>query len=105
MTKEQLDRWNASDRVEDLHHIDCALETELESKTWNFLHNRLNLLLRMFPTTLDEDRALLQNVGGTSGKGQTPKLGHHRTMLILLRAIEKQILMEASDFAKTRIKI
>lgn len=105
MTKEQLDHWNGNDRIEDLLHIDCALETELESKTWNFLYNRLNLLLRMFPTTLEEDRMQLQSGGGGGGKGQTPKLGHHRAMLILLRAIEKQVLQEASEFAKTRIKI
>lgn len=95
MTKEQLDKWDEKENVNDLLQLDCALETESESKSWSFLYNRLNLLLRMFPTTIEEDQVLLQN---------SVKIGHHRSMLINFRIIEKTILKSAAEYAKDYIK-
>uniref|UniRef100_A0A336K0U1 protein-histidine N-methyltransferase n=1 Tax=Culicoides sonorensis TaxID=179676 RepID=A0A336K0U1_CULSO len=101
MTKEQLDRWVESDRAGDLLHIDCAIETECESKAWNFIQNRLSLLLKMSPTTLDEDKELLeQSYSGAKGV----KINRHKQMLIQFRVIEKTLLTEALEFAKGRVK-
>ena len=114
---EQITHWLESDRPTDLMHVDCALETSLENKTWSFLYTRLQLLLKSFPTTLDEDLVLL-NGGSTSatltaaaittGINYTNvpnnKLGHVRSMLIQFRVIEKYILNEALEYVKQRIK-
>lgn len=93
MTKEQLDDWNSKEMTYNLLESETTLEAETETKAWNFIYNRLNLLLRMFGTTLDEDVALLQS--GT-------KLGHYRSLIIQFRVIEKTVLKEAAAYAKTR---
>lgn len=100
MNKEQLTHWIGSDRAQDLLHVDCALETSLESKTWSFIQIRLTLLLRSFPTTLDDDVALLAS---HQGKGAN-KLGHVKSMLVHYRILEKKILTEALEYVKQRIK-
>lgn len=99
MNRDQLNHWINSDRAIDLLHIDCALETVLESKTWLFLQTRLSLLLKVFPTTLDDDEIALANYN----KGQT-KLGHTKAMLLQYRILEKRILTNALDYAKQRTK-
>ncbi|XP_055386662.1 actin-histidine N-methyltransferase [Condylostylus longicornis] len=99
MNKDQLDHWVNSERTTDLLHIDCALETSLESKTWQFLQNRLEILLRVFPTTLEADEITFANFK----KGQI-KLGHIKSMLLHYRILEKKILLNALDYAKQRTK-
>lgn len=94
MNKEQLDHWLSSEKATDLLHADCALETALEIKTWKFLETRLTLLLRSFPTTLEEDLTL------QSG----PKLGHIRNILLQFRIGEKQILQDALEYVQQRVK-
>ncbi|XP_055842907.1 actin-histidine N-methyltransferase [Episyrphus balteatus] len=98
MNKEQLEHW-IENRATDLFHIDCALETSLESKTWLFLQTRLSLLLRVFPTTLEEDELALQN----HEKGQT-KVGYLKALILQYRILEKRILTNALDYAKQRTK-
>lgn len=99
MNKEQLEHWITSERADDLFHIDCALETALETKTWLFLQTRLTLLLKIFPTTLQEDEALLSN----HQKGQA-KLGHVKALIVQYRILEKKILENALDYVKQRSK-
>ncbi|XP_059616323.1 actin-histidine N-methyltransferase [Phlebotomus argentipes] len=94
MSKEHLEHWLTNDRATDLLHADCALDTALEVKTWKFLETRLTLLLRSFPTTLEEDVAL------QSG----PKLGHIRSILLQFRIGEKQILRDALEYVQQRVK-
>jgi protein-histidine N-methyltransferase len=81
-------------------HIDCGLECKLETKSWLFLQTRLQLLLKVFPTTLAEDVELISK----SASGGTNKLGRIRQMLINFRIIEKTILSDALEFAKSRVK-
>lgn len=99
MNQDQLNHWINTERAVDLLHIDCALETSLESKTWMFLQTRLCILLRVFPTTLEDDEIALLN----HQKGQS-KLGHIKAMLLQYRILEKKILMNALDYAKQRTK-
>lgn len=99
MNQDQIKHWLNSERAADLLHIDCALETSLESKTWIFLQTRLTLLLKVFPTTLEDDEIMLAN----HLKGQT-KMGHNKAMLIQYRILEKKILSNALEYAKQRTK-
>lgn len=101
MNEEQLDHWIKSERAMDLLHIDCALETELESKTWQYLQIRLMLLLRAFPTTLEDDEKLFEGLK----KGEIrPKRNYIKMMILEYRILEKRILAAALDYAKQRTK-
>lgn len=101
MNEDQLKHWLAPDKVaSDLLYLDCALETELEIKTWNFLKMRLTLLLKTFPTSLEDDVALLDQ---HQKKGQQ-KLGHTKTMIIQYRISEKKILRDALTYIEERSK-
>lgn len=99
MNPNQLSHWTESDRASDLLHIDCALETCVESKTWTYLQTRLMLLLRVFPTTLEEDEAIWEkHINGQ------PKLNYIKSMILIYRILEKKILLNALDYAKQRTK-
>lgn len=101
MNEEQLKHWLAPDKAaSDLLYLDCALETELEIKTWNFLKMRLTLLLKSFPTTLEDDINILEQ---HQKKGQQ-KLSHTKTMIIQYRITEKRILREALTYIEERSK-
>ena len=82
----------------DLLHLDCALETALETKTWLFLKTRLMLLLRTFPTSLEDDLSFVE----THQKKGQPKLGHVKSMLMQYRIIEKRILRDAMEYVEQR---
>ncbi|KAL9880982.1 actin-histidine N-methyltransferase [Glossina fuscipes] len=99
MNEEQLQHWICSERATDLLHIDCALETSLESKTWQYLQTRLMLLLRVFPTTLEADETQLAGV--KCGKLQMAQIP---VMILEYRILEKRILAAALDYAKQRTK-
>ncbi|KAL0280513.1 UNVERIFIED_CONTAM: hypothetical protein PYX00_001782 [Menopon gallinae] len=45
MDEGNLQHWLDSERAEDLGCVDCALDTEIECKVWNFLFKRVELLL------------------------------------------------------------
>ncbi|XP_073828279.1 actin-histidine N-methyltransferase-like [Musca autumnalis] len=99
MNEEQLDHWITSERAMDLLHIDCALETTLETKTWQYLQTRLMLLLRVFPQTLEEDEQQLALV-----KEQKLAMSSRAAMILEYRVLEKRILAAALDYAKQRTK-
>lgn len=61
---------------------------------------RLTLLLKAFPSTLDDDVNLLQS---HQKKGQQ-KLGHIKTMILQHRITEKRILNDALSYIEERIK-
>lgn len=50
---EHLKHWLSSERSCDLVYPDCALTTEVESKMWKFLLDRIYLLQRAYTTTLE----------------------------------------------------
>ena len=52
MRKAELTHWLHSDKVFDLKHVDCALETVVEENVRKFLLTRLQLLIANYPTTL-----------------------------------------------------
>ncbi|XP_011177109.3 actin-histidine N-methyltransferase [Zeugodacus cucurbitae] len=99
MNAQQLEHWITSERAMDLLHIDCALETTLESKTWQYLQTRLMLLLRVFPTTLGADEEQL----AAYKKGEL-YLCYVEAMVLEYRVLEKRILAAALDYAKQRVK-
>lgn len=102
MNEEQLKHWLSNDKCSnDLLYLDCGLDTEVEIKTWTFLKTRISLLLKMFPTTLNDDE---QYLVANSKKGSN-KLSHIKTMILNYRICEKKILIDALNFIDERIKI
>ncbi|XP_015587046.1 histone-lysine N-methyltransferase setd3 [Cephus cinctus] len=93
MRKPELEHWLQSDKVFDLKHIDCALETVVEENVRKFLLTRLKLLIANFPTTLDEDLELLKTT-----------LPHAKKLAVQLRVSEKKILHGALDYVEQWIK-
>lgn len=101
MNEEQLMHWLAPDKcATDLLHLDCALNTELETKTWIFMKTRITLLLRAFATTVEDDEHLLEM---HQRKGQQ-KLGHIKLLITQFRLNEKRILRDALAYVEERIK-
>lgn len=101
MTKDQLTHWIDQEEqvVKTLLDLeDCNLEEALKEKVWKFLSIRLQLVMRMSGTTLEQDESLLAN----HGQKGTPKLGHLKTMLVQYRVIEKRILTEAVEYCKQK---
>nr|CAD7194675.1 unnamed protein product [Timema douglasi] len=93
MRQEHLEHWLDSERSSDLVYPDCALETEVETKTWNFLHTRIKLLLSAYPTTMLDDLDQL-NKGG---------MASCRRLAIHMRVSEKKILHGAIDYVEQRL--
>ncbi|XP_017013026.2 actin-histidine N-methyltransferase [Drosophila takahashii] len=108
MSAEQLDHWCSDlERAGDLLHIDCALETDHETRTWQFLEDRLKLLLAVFDKELreaDEAKELaeleIKEGGGGSKPGQEIEL-----MLLLYRRLERSILAGALQYAQEHRKV
>ncbi|XP_031830479.1 SET domain containing 3 [Nomia melanderi] len=93
MRKQELTHWLRSDRVYDLKHMDCALETIVEENVRKFLLTRLQLLIANYPTTLKEDLQLLET-----------SLPQMRKLAIQLRVTEKKILLAALEYVEQWIK-
>lgn len=58
MRKAELEHWLKSDKVLDLKHIDCALETIVEENVRKFLLTRLKLLIANYPTDVKVSRKM-----------------------------------------------
>ncbi|XP_043283734.1 actin-histidine N-methyltransferase [Venturia canescens] len=93
MRKAELDHWLQSDKVFDLKHRDCALDTVVEENVRKFLLTRLKLLVANYPTTLEEDLVLV-----------TTPMTRERMMPIQLRILEKRILLGALDYVEQWMK-
>ncbi|XP_039294204.1 actin-histidine N-methyltransferase [Nilaparvata lugens] len=91
MGKEQLTHWLNKEQCTDLLYADCALDTEVETKMWNFLQTRINLLLLAYPTKYEEDKKILE---------EDKCLTECQRLAIMLRLSEKQVLNSALDFVK-----
>ncbi|XP_058824718.1 actin-histidine N-methyltransferase [Topomyia yanbarensis] len=100
MTKEQLAHWIAQEEsvTKNLLDPNHVLDEALERKVWKFLSIRLQLLLRMSGTTLEQDEALL----ATQSQKGAPKLGHIRAMLVQYRVVEKTVISEAVEYCKQK---
>ncbi|XP_075233927.1 SET domain containing 3 [Lycorma delicatula] len=97
MGQDHLNHWLQREQCTDLMYPDCALETEVEVKMWNFLLTRIKLLLSSYPTTLEADIELLKEHKTTMPICQQ--------LLIQLRIAEKQILSSAMEYVQQRSKI
>ncbi|XP_054264332.1 actin-histidine N-methyltransferase-like [Macrosteles quadrilineatus] len=93
MNQEHLDQWVDSERVLDLTYPDCALDTQVEAKAWNFLLARIKLLQSLYPTTLEDDLKILEE-----------KMTECRKLSIQLRIAEKKILQSAMEYIQQRDK-
>ncbi|XP_055544926.1 actin-histidine N-methyltransferase [Wyeomyia smithii] len=100
MTKDQLAHWIEQKEVDTVQLLDSSykLEGDLQQKVWKFLSIRLQLMLRMSGTTLEQDETLLAN----QGQKGTPKLGHIRTMLVQFRVVEKKVITEVLEYCKQK---
>lgn len=95
MTKEQLTHWLSVDNKTDLLKVDLDLETAFQIKIRQSLLIRVKILQKMFPTTLAEDKALLEAGGMTKT----------RAMLIQYRICVKNILNDVVASLEGQIRI
>ncbi|XP_017064776.1 actin-histidine N-methyltransferase [Drosophila eugracilis] len=105
MSAEQLDHWCSDlERAGDLLHIDCALETDHETRTWQFLEDRLKLLLAVFDKEMreaDEIKELSELELKKEGKADQ----EIEIMLLLYRRLERSILAGALQYAQEHRKV
>ncbi|XP_015176838.1 PREDICTED: histone-lysine N-methyltransferase setd3 isoform X1 [Polistes dominula] len=94
MRKADLTRWLKSDKVTDLKHVDCALDTIVEENVMKFLLDRLKLLLAKYPSTLEEDLEKLNT-----------RLPKRQRLIVQLRVSEMKILLNALDYVKQWLKV
>ncbi|XP_046383194.1 actin-histidine N-methyltransferase [Ischnura elegans] len=99
MGKEQLEHWLESDHSGDLVHPDCAVDTQVESRAWNFLLTRVRLLLSAYSTTLKEDYLILEK-----DSQKTEVLTDCQRLAIQLRVCEKEILQGTVEYAEQRLR-
>ncbi|XP_070578396.1 actin-histidine N-methyltransferase-like [Ptychodera flava] len=79
-------------KLRSLYNADSIVSIENETKVWTFLDARLNLLLKMYKSTIQEDEAILE-------KGD---LTDHARLIIQLKLTEKKILQKAKDYGNLR---
>lgn len=92
MEKDSLSKWqDDGDKAKDLLHEDCDVGTDVQDKTWKFLHIRVQLLKRAYPTTLQEDEEVVNSL-----------CGPQRLIKSYLIA-EKKILNDAENFLASHI--
>lgn len=93
MNKEQLTTWLEADNTKDLLKSDLKLDEATEKKILMFLLMRVKILLKAFPTTLEEDQALVE--------AQTQKT---KIMLIQYRMLEKKALNRIAGEIEQKMK-
>ncbi|XP_066981550.1 actin-histidine N-methyltransferase [Macrobrachium rosenbergii] len=92
MDKESLEKWKGDgSKAKDLLHVDCDVGTSVQDKTWAFLHTRVTLLLRAYPSTLEADEESLKTATGLEA------------MIKQLLICEKRILKDAETYLSARI--
>lgn len=110
MSAEQLEHW-CSDlgRAVDLLHIDCALETDLETRTWQYMYQRLKLLLGVLEATLHETDEVqqLEALQLNENQEDQKQQAHDEIDIMLLqyRRLERRILTDALQYAQERLKV
>ncbi|KAK4308748.1 hypothetical protein Pmani_019577 [Petrolisthes manimaculis] len=92
MDKDSLEKWRGDGvRAKGLMHEDCDVGTSTQDKTWAFLHTRVALLTRAYPTSLEDD------VAAVTSASDFPALV--QSLLIC----EKKILRDATTYLSARI--
>ena len=100
MNKDQLTQWIGNKNPKELLKVELKLEKPLEQKISMFLLIRVKLLLKSFPTTMEEDQAILESLNNT-----TVRLSSIKIMLIQYRILEKMTLNNMLDkFTKQTTK-
>lgn len=88
-----LEKWINSGKCNQLLEKECALETELNKKTWSFLQMRFKLLLSSFKTTPSEDEALCKD----------PNLSDNMKLAVKMRRAERKILLYNLKYVEDRL--
>ncbi|XP_016982700.1 actin-histidine N-methyltransferase [Drosophila rhopaloa] len=105
MSAEQLEHWCSDlERAGDLLHIDCALETDHETRTWQFLEDRLKLLLAVFDKELREADEL-KELSELELKEEGKPVQEIELMLLQYRRLERSILAGALQYAQEHRKV
>lgn len=112
MSSDQLDHWCSNvERAVDLLHIDCALETDLETRTWQFLYNRFKLLIGVLEATLPEAdevqqlEALQLQHNDVEHEDQPDSKLEIDIMILQYRQLERRILNDALLYVQERLKV
>lgn len=95
MEKDHLEHWILNDSRFDLLHPDCAVDTSIERKMWQFLATRIKLLLAAYPTALQDDEKLVE-----SKKEMAPCM----KLAVLQRLTEKRILTKVLAYVDDHLK-
>lgn len=77
---------------EELGDLDKVVSLEVETKVWDYLETRANLLLKAYDTSVEEDEELVQ-------KG---KLSETALLCVQLRRCEKNILQSTAAYSAQR---
>lgn len=79
----------------DLQLVQYAdFDPALEKKSWTFLRNRLQLLLGIYATTLEEDKKMLEDES---------LINSNKRLCIRMRTTEKKILTTVMNYAIQRM--
>ncbi|XP_017152710.1 actin-histidine N-methyltransferase [Drosophila miranda] len=110
MSADQLEHWGSDlERAVDLLHIDCALETDHETRTWQYLYQRLKLLLGVLEATFKESDELqqLEKIQLTEKQEVNKELPGQEIDLLVVqyRRLERRILTDALEYAQERCKV
>ena len=90
-----------ADKVRELLNDNLASQPELDVKVYKYLETRCTLLLRSYPTTIEED---LKTLSLEEGAGKHP--GNHnlnRKHCTILRSQEKQILHHVLKYCQKSV--
>ncbi|XP_078001252.1 actin-histidine N-methyltransferase-like isoform X2 [Glandiceps talaboti] len=93
MSEDELkERMDSDTNLRLLYNPDVIVSVDNETKVWTFLDTRLDLLLKMYKSTIQEDETELEK----------KDLSEHVRLIIQLKLSEKKILQHAKDYGKIR---
>lgn len=93
MNKDELTTWLQAENTKELLNPDLKMEKAVEQKNLMFILMRVKILLKAFPTSLEEDEALLET-----------QLQKTKQMLVQYRVLEKKVLTETAAMIDGKIK-
>jgi histone-lysine N-methyltransferase SETD3 len=95
MSKDQIEKWLKADNTKDLLNPDTPLDVAFQKRIIQFILIRIKILLKAFPTTLEEDQVMLEN----------GVLSKTKNMLVQYRILEKKIFHEVLSALEEQIKL
>lgn len=93
MNKDELRTWLESENTKELLNPDLKLDKAKEQKILMFLLMRVKILLKAYPSTLEDDQALLET-----------QIQRTKSMLVQYRVLEKKALNEISERIEKMMK-